>query len=42
VDRDADRPPPLIAEVIGWLVFVLFVAAIWKLRQTLDRSAPER
>jgi hypothetical protein len=27
-----------LAEVVGWLAFALFVGAIWKLRQALDRN----
>ena len=34
-------PASLAAEVVGWLAFVLFVGAVWKVRQTLDRSRPE-
>jgi len=42
MNRDEARPASVVSELIGWLAFVLFVGAIWKLRQTLDRSHPER
>jgi hypothetical protein len=38
VNRHEEVPAPLAAEVVGWLAFVLFVGAVWKVRQTLDRS----
>jgi hypothetical protein len=41
VNRREESPAPLAAEVAGWLAFVLFVGAVWKLRQTLDRRHPE-
>lgn len=34
-------PASLAVEVVGWLAFVLFVGAVWKVRQTLDRSRRE-
>jgi hypothetical protein len=37
VNRHEERPAPLDAEVAGWLAFALFVGAVWKLRQILDR-----
>src|SRR5205807_9128592 len=37
VNRREDVPASLPAEVVGWLAFVLFVGAVWKVRQTLDR-----
>jgi hypothetical protein len=37
MNRDEERPVPGAAEAIGWLAFVIFVGAVWKLRQTLDR-----
>jgi hypothetical protein len=37
VNRHEEVPAPLAAEVIGWVAFVLFVGAVWKLRQILDR-----
>lgn len=42
MSRDGESPVPLVAEAAGWLAFVLFVGAVWKLRQTLDRSQRER
>jgi hypothetical protein len=41
VSRDDESQASLVVEVIGWLGFVLFVGAVWKLRQTLDRHSPE-
>ena len=38
--RHDERPAPLAAEVAGWLAFLLFVGAVWKLRQRLDRWHP--
>jgi hypothetical protein len=40
VSPDHGSQPSLVTEVIGWLGFVLFVGAVWKLRQTLDRTDP--
>lgn len=34
---DDESQGSLVAEVIGWLSFVLFVGMVWKLRQALDR-----
>ena len=37
MNRDEEEVAPLVAEAVGWLAFVLFVGAVWKVRQTLDR-----
>lgn len=37
MNREEEGAIPLVAEVIGWLAFVLFVGSVWKVRQTLDR-----
>ncbi|HEV3095837.1 MAG TPA: hypothetical protein VG104_01710 [Candidatus Dormibacteraeota bacterium] len=42
MNRADGGQPSLVTEVIGWLAFVLFVGAVWKLRQTIDRSDPGR
>jgi hypothetical protein len=31
------RHHSLVAEILGWLAFVLFVASVWSLRRRLDR-----
>jgi len=41
VNRDDEVPAAPIAEVIGWLAFVLFVGVIWRLRHVLDRGSHE-
>jgi hypothetical protein len=35
--RDGEDRGSVIGETVGWLAFVLFVAGVWKVRQTLDR-----
>jgi len=42
VKPDGESEASLAAEVIGWVAFVLFVGAIWKVRQTLDRQPARR
>jgi hypothetical protein len=29
--------PPLLAEIVGWAAFLVFVALVYRLRQALDR-----
>lgn len=31
--------PSIRAEIGGWLLFLLFLAAVYRLRQVLDRAA---
>jgi hypothetical protein len=42
VHRDDDPQAQVVTEVIGWLIFVLFVGIVWKVRQSLDRTEPRR
>jgi hypothetical protein len=42
VNRDNDPQAQVVTEVIGWLMFVLFVGIVWKVRQSLDRTESAR
>lgn len=35
----ADRPESYRAEALGWLAFLLFVGAVYRFRQILNRPA---
>jgi len=42
VHRDDDAGTQVVTEVIGWLIFVVFVGIVWKVRQWLDRTESQR